>query len=217
MTPMPHPSSEQLSDYLDDELAPPGQAEVATHLAACADCAALLGELRRVLSRARALDDSPPRADLWPGVAAAIGSTPARRRPSFSWPQLIAAGIALVVLSGGAVALLLYRGGPLVGVPLTPGSSTVVPATASSAADRGYAAAIRELQAELVAGQGRLDSTTVQVVTGKLQLIDRAIAEAERALATDSASTYLHGHLAQTRLRKLDLLRQAAALTRAVS
>ncbi len=212
MTPMLHPSSEQLSDYLDDELAPPGQAEVATHLAACADCAALLGELRRVLSRARALDDSPPRADLWPGVAAAIGSTPARRRPSFSWPQLIAAGIALVVLSGGAVALLLYRGGPLAGVPLTPGSATIVPA-----ADRGYDAAIRELQAELVAGQGRLDSTTVQVVTGKLQLIDRAIAEAERALATDSASTYLHGHLAQTRLRKLDLLRQAAALTRAVS
>ncbi len=214
---MPHPSSEQLSDYLDDELAPPGQAEVATHLAACADCAALLGELRRVLSRARALDDSPPRADLWPGVAAAIGSTPARRRPSFSWPQLIAAGIALVVLSGGAVALLLDGGGSLAGAPLTPGSSTVVPAAASSAAGRGFAAAIRELEAELVAGQGRLDSTTVQVVTGKLQLIDRAIAEAERALATDSASTYLHGHLAQTRLRKLDLLRQAAALTRAVS
>ena len=217
MTPMPHPSSEQLSDYLDDELAPAVRAEVYAHVAGCTDCSALLAELRRVISRAQALDDSPPQADLWPGVAAAIGATPARRRPSFSWPQLVAAGIALVVLSGGAVALLLDRRASFAVAPLIPGGSTVVPAAASSEADRGYDAAIRELEAALVAGQGRLDSTTVRVVTQKLQLIDRAIAEAERALATDSASTYLHGHLAQTRLRKLDLLRQAAALTRAVS
>jgi len=217
MTKMTHPPSEQLSGFLDDELSPQARSEVTAHLEACAECSALLGELRRVLSRARALDDHPPRADLWPGVAAAIGATPARRRPSFSWPQLIAAGIALVVLSGGAVALLLDRGASFAGAPLIPGGSTVVPAAASSTSGRGYAAAIRELEAELVAGQGRLDSTTVRVVTQKLQLIDRAIADAERALATDSASTYLHGHLAQTRLRKLDLLRQAAALTRAVS
>lgn len=222
MTPMPHPSSEQLSDYLDAELAPAARAEVHAHLATCTDCGALVADLRRVISRAQALDDSPPQADLWPGVAAAIGATPARRRPAFSWPQLIAAGIALVVLSGGAVALLLNGGASFARVgrrPTTqsPSASTIVPAAASSEAGRGYDAAIRELEAELVAGQGRLDSTTVQVVTRKLLLIDRAIAEAERALATDSASTYLHGHLAQTRLRKLDLLRQAAALTRAVS
>ena len=214
---MTHPPSEQLSGFLEDELSPQTRSEVTAHLEACAECSALLGELRRVLSRARALDDHPPRADLWPGVAAAIGATPARRRPSFSWPRLIAAGIALVVLSGGAVALLLDRGASFAGAPPIPGGSTVVPAAASSTSGRGYAAAIRELEAELVAGQGRLDSTTVRVVTQKLQLIDRAIADAERALATDSASTYLHGHLAQTRLRKLDLLRQAAALTRAVS
>ena len=219
---MTHPSSEQLSDYLDDELTPLAQAEVATHLEACADCAVLLIELRRVLSRARALDDCPPRADLWPGVAAAIGATPGRRRLSFSWPQLLAAGIALVVISGGAVAVSLRGGGIGVGhrpVAAAPGASTNVAAAfpAATAGGRGYDSAIRALEAELAAGQGRLDSTTVRVVTQKLQLIDRAIAEAELALVTDSGSTYLHGHLAQTRRRKLDLLRQAAALTRAVS
>lgn len=219
MTRMTHPSTEQLSDYLDDELAPLTQAEVSTHLEGCAECTALLGELRRVISRANALDDAPPRADLWPGVAAAIGATPARRRPSLSWPQLLAAGIALMVISGGAVAVLLRGNGDGASrgtVAEVPGASIVVP-VATTAAGRGYDAAIRSLEAELQAGQGRLDSATVRVVTQKLQLIDRAIAEAERALATDSGSTYLHGHLAQTRLRKLDLLRHAAALTRAVS
>jgi len=57
----------------------------------------------------------------------------------------------------------------------------------------------------------------VRVVGEKLAIIDRAIAEAEQALATDSSDTYLHSHLAQTRLRKLELLRRAAALTRQVS
>jgi hypothetical protein len=73
------------------------------------------------------------------------------------------------------------------------------------------------LEAEVAAGGGRLDSVTVRIVRNKLLLIDRAILEAERALAADSGSTYLHGHLTQTRLRKLDLLRQAAALARRVS
>ncbi|HXI21658.1 MAG TPA: hypothetical protein VNH46_11255, partial [Gemmatimonadales bacterium] len=84
-------------------------------------------------------------------------------------------------------------------------------------APRGYAAAVRELQGELAAGRDGLDSTTVRVVEEKLALIDRAIADAERALAADPANTYLHGHLMRTRMRKLDLLRRAAALTHAVS
>jgi hypothetical protein len=76
---------------------------------------------------------------------------------------------------------------------------------------------LRRLEAQLRAGQGKLDSMTVRVVEEKLRLIDRAIHEAERALAADPANAYLTGHLTDTRMRKLDLLRQAAALSRAVS
>ena len=57
----------------------------------------------------------------------------------------------------------------------------------------------------------------MRVVEEKLRLIDQAIADAEKALSADPANAYLTGHLTQTRLRKLDLLRRAAALTRAVS
>jgi Putative zinc-finger len=219
---MTHPLPEQLSLYLDGELAATEVSALEAHLAECRECAALLTELRRVVARAQALEDRPPRADLWPGVAAAIGASPAPRRGIFfSVPQLLAAGIVLMLLTGGAVAGLLRisagRPGPgNRGAEVATGTSGQVVAVSTSP-ERGYEAAIRELRAELDAGRGRLDSTTVRVVEDKLRLVDRAILEAERAVAADPANSYLTGHLTQTRMRKLDLLRRATALTRAVS
>lgn len=213
---MTHPHPERLSDYLDGELSAGETNVLEAHLALCAECTALLAEIRRVVARAQALEDRPPRADLWPGVAAAIGAVPARRRRlSLSIPQLLAAGIALMVLSGGAVALLL-RPGP---TPVAGGSDAATPAVLPAVApgNRGYDAAIRKLEGQIVAGRERLDSATVRVVEEKLKLIDLAILEAERALATDPANAYLNSHLTETRMRKLDLLRRTAALARAVS
>jgi hypothetical protein len=57
----------------------------------------------------------------------------------------------------------------------------------------------------------------VRVLEQNLALIDRAIAQAQRAVAADSANVYLNTHLAETMRRKIDLLRQAAALVSAVS
>jgi hypothetical protein len=154
-------------------------------------------------------------------VAAAIGAAPARRwHVSLPVPVLLAAGVALMLLSGGAVALLLRSQGRSLPVAITPGTGSQTPSVVTAAEpddSRGYDAAVKALQREVDAGAGRLDSTTVRIVTQKLQLIDRAIAEAERALAADPANSYLHGHLTQTRLRKLDLLRRAAALSHSVS
>jgi len=218
---MTHQLSERLSEYLDGGLDPEAEREVAGHLAGCPECAALLADLRRVLVRAQALDDRPPRQDLWPGVAAAIGAAPVRRwRVTLPVPMLLAAGVALMVLSGGAVALILRSHGGSVPGAVAPGSAGQTPSVrAASEPDdaRGYDAAVKALQREVDAGGGRLDSATVRIVTQKLQLIDRAIAEAEHAVAADPGNSYLHGHLTQTRLRKLDLLRRAAALSHSVS
>ncbi len=216
---MMHPAEERLSDLLDGELPDEERSALQAHLDGCAECAALLEELRRVVGRASALEDRPPHHDLWPGVAAAIGaSPPARRRIAFSMPQLLAAGIALMLLSGGGVAVALraraaHPAAPAVAGRGTPATGEVA-AASTTPAEHGYDAAVRELAEELAAGHGRLDSTTVRVVQQKLQLIDRAIAEAERALAADPGNSYLHGHLTQTRMRKLELLRRAAHLAR---
>src|SRR5918997_3813637 len=106
---------ERLSEYLDDELAPGERAAIESHLETCCDCSAVLSDLRRVVDRARHLDDRPPRRDLWPGIAQRIGATPARprvigRRWSFSVPQLAAAAVALMTLSGGTVWLIQSPG-----------------------------------------------------------------------------------------------------------
>src|SRR5216684_611382 len=62
-----------------------------------------------------------------------------------------------------------------------------------------------------------LDPTTVRVIEKNLGIIDRAIRDAQSALAVDPANAYLNQHLAQAMRRKLELLRQAATLAGARS
>ena len=221
--------TERLSDYLDGTLTGADRHECDRHLAVCAECTATLDELQRVVARARALENRPPRADLWSGIAARIGvSRPgvasisehrARRRIAFTLPQLAAASIALVLMSAGGAWLALSRASSrdiAMTVPARAGD-TAAAATVSwvSRADPKYDARVAELRKALDQGRGRLDSNTVRVIEKNLQIIDSAIDEARRALAADPANQYLNVHLADTMRRKLELLRQASALANA--
>ena len=212
---------ERLSEYVDDGLAPAERAALEAHLEACRDCSAVLADLRRVVDRAGQLDARLPKRDLWPGIASRIGSTsarihPIRRRWSFSLPQLAAAAIALITLSGSAVWLIRPGGAPDPGIASAPvsGPPSAAPTAinAGSNAAQSYTAAVADLERVLADGRGRLDSTTVRVIEQNLAVIDRAIAQAQRALLADPANLYLNTHLAETMRRKLDLLRQAATL-----
>jgi anti-sigma factor RsiW len=209
---------ERLSEYLDDELAPGERLALEAHLESCDDCAALLTDLRRVVARAHDLEDRPPRQDLWPTIARQIGATPrtltTRRRWSFSMPQLAAAAVALMTVSGGAVWLVQPRGAEPMPAPVAtaPSSSTPAAINAGHTAAESYAAAVADLERVLAGGRGQLDSATVRVIEQNLAVIDRAIAQAQQALQADPANLYLNSHLAETMRRKLDLLRQAATL-----
>src|SRR3982750_3655907 len=116
--------TDRLSEYLDDELPPSERIALEAHLRSCRDCSTTLDELRDVVSRAASLPappPPPPPADLGPAVEPRVlpqerGSsiTPFRarisRRISFTLPQLAAAGIALMVMSGGGVWMLQHGG-----------------------------------------------------------------------------------------------------------
>ncbi len=216
--------TERLSEYLDDELQGSERAMLEAHLERCDDCQETLAGLRRMVIRARSLEDRGPSADLWTGIAERIGVPPrtsvlpARRRFSFSLPQLLAAGIALAVFSASG-AWVLHPGTTTVAVQPTLPAPAAVPALSVGmpTATGSYDAAVFELERVLTAGRGHLDSATVRVLEQNLALIDRAIAEARRAVAADSANVYLNTHLAETMRRKVDLLRQAAALVAAAS
>ena len=210
--------TDRLSEYLDGELASPERTTLEAHLASCDGCRTTLDELRRVVTNARALDDRPPTADLWPAVAARIGLSarvrvrPGVRRFSFTVPQLAAASVVLALLSGGGAWLIGRRGiVPTPPVLVTERAPALLNASAYPG-DARFAAQVADLERAVARGRGRLDTATVRVIDRNLRIIDRAIRSAQSALAADPANSYLHLHLAQEMRRKLELLRQAATL-----
>ena len=125
--------TERLSEYLDGELSWNDQADLEAHLDQCAECGAVLADLRRVVARADGLEDQAPNRELWTGIVETIEAErpptagvldirgrvgvgaqhrPWQRRLTFSVPQLAAAGIATVLMSAGAAWLALSIGAP---------------------------------------------------------------------------------------------------------
>jgi hypothetical protein len=236
--------NESLSDYLDGELTPEDRREVALHLESCTECAEALRELEQVMERARALPDMAPPNDLWPAiearlverkavagaavaepVAAKPRSAPARpalaRKPphrvvSFTWPQLIAAGLAVALLSFAAFWLgtrgdqRIARGH--VSPPATSGEPTRLAARPDAPPTEQ---AIAELRKALANGREHLDPATVKVLEQNLSTIDRSIREARAALDADPGNPYLRRHLQETMTSKVNLIRQATFLASA--
>jgi Putative zinc-finger len=216
----------RLSDYLDGEdMDARERAAIETHLAGCAGCRAALEELRGVAAAAASLADTAPATDLWPGISARIETgrptvpvVSAPRRFSFTLPQLVAAGLALMVLSGGLV-WVARLGDARTSIPPVVASGEpseeagrVEPA---NFADAHFDEAVSDLEKTLAAGRNTLDPETVRIIEENLLAIDQAIEQSRRALRTDPANVYLNTHFAAARSRKLALLRRASALAMA--
>lgn len=208
--------TDRLSEYLDGELDDAERVALEAHLATCADCSAVLTDLRRVVARAQALDDRPPARDLWNGIAERIGVSTddlarrrAQRRFSFTVPQLIAASVALVAVSAAVARLVLLPTATRETVAAA-NPSPVMP-VAFRRADSTADFAVADLRLALADGRrtGRLSSTTVHRIEHSLAVIDSAISDGKRALAVDPKSGYLNQHLADTMRRKMEFLREA--------
>lgn len=135
------------------------------------------------------------------------------RRVAVGVPQLIAAGLALVVMSAAAtwVALGGASGDPAPVVTAVATSPETAPAS-DQVVLAAFEPAMAELEAEYQARRAELDPETIRVVEENLAIIDAAIREAHEALAADPASGFLHGHLAETMRWRMDLLRQATSI-----
>lgn len=217
----------RLSEYVDGELDGEEAGQLERHLATCTECAALLHELRAVAARARALEDRPPARDLWAGIAERIAATRSqgvgaavplvdleaerrRRGLTFSVPQLLAAGIALLLAGAGTVWFAL--GGAPTGTPVVEQPAAMVEGAPARFVSREYDLTVSQLERVLELYRGELDSTTIRIVEENLAIIDQAIAEARAALSADPANTYLNAHLAKAMRRKVQLLQRTVAL-----
>jgi hypothetical protein len=223
---------EKLSEYIDGELSASEQARIEAHLSTCAECAGLVNDLRAVVAAARGVGEEPPAWDLWPAIAqqleprsqgprvVAIESRRGSRRFSFSIPQLVAASLAVALLSAGAVWMAIRDGGTTFGPSAGPGGS-VAPITGVSdpggAAPQGFAeyeAAVADLERLLDEIADDIDPEARRAIDRNLAIIDQAIQQTRGALEADPNDEYLNTHLASTMQRKIDVLQEATRLAR---
>ena len=211
---MSHKWVDRLSDYFDEEMSPGESVLLEAHLTECEECVAILADLRRVVSRADGLDDPPVATDLWTGIAHRIGATPPAtvapadasvvggitpwhvRRFNLSVPQLIAAGIGLVLVSGTGVWAMLGRDAfdpPTQVIVQEPRARDQV--VVSFVAATRYDQAVADLARVLEEERELLDPETVRIVEENLALIDRAVERVREALLEDPESEYIRTHL----------------------
>ena len=155
-------------------------------------------------------------------VAAPIwrGPSTGTRRFSFSTAQLLAASVVWTLLSGGTVWMAV-GGGPeqatRTAIDVTQMSeargSGSIPSVMQVATSE-YEQAIASLESVLEQGRGQLDPQTVETIEASLATIDRAIEEANGALAEDPNNHALNRLLIKHQQSKLRVLRQASAAVR---
>ena len=233
----PHPF-DALSAYIDGDLDSAEARAVADHLAACAECRAVVADLERLRGEVRdwATDSALPAADLWPGIAARLArpepsraaGTPVhaapvniawyRRRFSLGVPELALAASLLAALGGALFVQRTAAPAPVsspapVLAQAEPMDAPAVGVANVSFADAQYDAAVTDLERVLQEQRDRLNPRTVLVLERNLRIIDDAVREARAALATDPANPLLNAQLADGRRRKLQLLRKAALIT----
>ncbi len=230
-----HPT-ERLSAYIDGDLAAAERTSVEHHLETCADCQRVLADLRGIVVRARALEDHPPENDLWTGIEEQLDDRSivvplethrARRRLSFTLPQMAAAAVALIVLSVSAAWWARSgtergaNGGPPVAAVRPDSATPTQPASLDCETALGcigtydtYDTAVVDFEELLAMYRDRLDPETVATVEANLAAIDQAIEEIVKAIDADPESTQLYNYHSSARQRRLDVMRQAASIIR---
>jgi anti-sigma factor RsiW len=215
---MHDPWIDRLSEFVDGALDAAETTALEQHLAGCAECRDIVAELRAVVAAAQDAGDSEPPRDLWSGIhtaitgSAAVTPLPQRtvRRFSFSMPQLAAAALVIMSLSGGAVWLASRTSAPdLASGTIVQSSGSARQVATQPLVEPEYPADIEGLERALEQNRAQLDPATVEVIERSLEAIDRAIDDARAALDNDPGNPYLHRQLDNTMRKKVDILRRA--------
>lgn len=151
-----------------------------------------------------------------------------RRRWQVGPARAVAAAALVAALASGVTWGVVRGGGPGDGgaapgpvATSSPPGSTAVPASAGAGSAVRWATleatprGVADLEARYRAAREELDPATRRMLDRNLRLIDRAIAEAQRALSEHPDNSYLHQHLTQTMRRKAEFLSVAVRMTEA--
>ncbi len=217
--------NQALVDLVDGRLDGARQRNVERHLEGCANCRALVDDLRSIRAAAFMLDRREPRADTWAKVQAAIAAEPAPRAKLLAmpgrsnWPVWLGAAAALLLAT--VIGLL-----PLLNRSQAPHDDTarerseqpdaevtVESVTAEfEAAEKHYQKAIDDLQTIANKDTGELDPQVAMVLQKNLTVIDQAITESRAALRSQPSSTNAQSGLFDALRSKVALLQQTVEL-----
>jgi hypothetical protein len=220
-----HIDFDSLQDYREGLLSPGMEESARAHLGKCPECQRELEALDALLEGLGEVPlEAQPSRDLWPQIEWRIGAETgsakadpkkalwaARKNVTLAAWQLMAASLAMAVISGGAV--WVYLTGSAMDSPRTPlpsGESPMAQAVMWGVDMGDYQQAVADLEGVLQQGREVLDEETVRILEENLETIDRAIREAQDALSQDPGSKLLRRLLSESLRRKVDLLRHAA-------
>lgn len=222
--------NEALVDLVDGRLDGPERRDVERHLEGCANCRALVEDLRSIRASAFLLDRHEPRPETWLKLQAAIAAEPAPKGKLLSlpsraggpsranWTVWLGAAAALILATVIGVWPLLNRierphddNAPAQAESEEP--ATVESVTAEfEAAEKHYQKAIDDLQTIANKDTGELDPQVAAVLQKNLSVIDQAIAESRDALKSQPSSTNAQSGLFDALRTKVALLQQTVEL-----
>ena len=213
--------NEALVDLVDGRLDGAEQRSVERHLEACANCRALVEDMRSIRAAAFMLDRHEPKAETWSKLQAAIAHNP-NTAPSEirnRLPVWLAAAAALILATGIGVWPLLNRAAaPHDDTAPSASASDAPPATVESvtaefeAAEKHYQKAIDDLQTIANKDTGELDPQVAAVLQKNLTVIDQAITESRDALKAQPANQTAQSGLFDALRTKVALLQQTVEL-----
>ena len=218
--------SDVLVDLVDGRLEPAHQRDIERHLEVCADCRALVTDLRSIRASAFMLDRREPGAALWSKLQAAIAAEPApggrllampgairRSLGEGGWPVWLGAAAALLLATVIGLLPLLNRNAAPDAAAEAPTEVTVESVAAEfEAAEQHYQKAIDDLQTIANKDTGELDPEVAAVLRKNLTVIDQAISENRVALRAQPSSTNAQDGLFDALRTKVALLQQTVEL-----
>lgn len=217
-----------LVDLVDGRLEPAEQRSIERHLEACAECRALVVDLRSIRASAFMLDRREPPMAAWTTLQAAVAAEP--RPPgrvlqmgramggggNGGWAVWLGAAAALLLATVIGLLPLLNRQAP--GTDGADNQAAVPEVTVESvaaefeAAEQHYQKAIDDLQTIASKDTGELDPQVAAVLQKNLTVIDQAISESRAALRTQPTSTSAQDGLFDALRTKVALLQQTVEL-----
>lgn len=230
---------DRIADLVEDGNGHALDPDVETHLASCAECRALLADLRRIRQVSATLERRALPQGAWGRIAARLEADPdfrrtaagvvqARRRPlSWVWAAAAASLVASVGVSLWMVSAAWRASSSATTVPP---ASVAAPAAADEGANASPAALVESVEAELQAAASHyekaiagleqvanasdspLDPAVTATLRQNLEVIDKAIAESRQALRTQPDSRLAQESLFDAFKRKVALLQDTIAL-----